>query len=595
MARPLLTLTRQVGRITSTFARNQLGLKLVAGLFALLLGYWGWTVQSPPQDWTGYVNNLFKTIQLLTLQFPTNIDADINGKLQAARFAVPIVAAVATFHVIIGAVTRPMRLALMPQTSGHIIVSGAERLTQAAFEALAARNHEVVVLAAKLDSARRETMEGQGLTVVEVDAMDPAAFPSVNVRKAAAVFLTHDDDLRNLDAAMLALDAMGKRPVGMPPLVLAVLIEDEQLARELDSALDDLSRRNAARFLRLSPEREGLRLELAKVAPAFLKAAPSEPSHILVIGLGGHWQQVLMQLIVSAQDHPETAPRLTLVLDEDEAEEFDAWRDAKPELALVATFDVLLRGKSGAVPADIVAAWQNTGPAPHLVLVLQDDAAAVTTVFGLRRPGNAYGLGRQPILVRRSGPDVLVARLASVGSRHVDLTRIAAFGGQLRAPTIERILNGRDDELARALHAHYLDRSSPAAQGQTDALTAWFDTPENIRDANRSAMAHTPIMLASEGLAMERAQSGAPRFDPSPDMLERFARIEHRRWMADRIDRGWRTGDARNDALRIHPSLVPYEDLSAGEQQKDRDAVQTLLTVLQGAGWQVQPIQRQES
>ena len=589
MSRPIVSITRKVGRFTAYFARNHLGLKLWAGIAALLFGYVGWSLQlnpkGDPMTLVDRVNILFKTMQLVTLQFPTSIDNDINWQLHLARFAVPLVAALATFHVLVGALTRPMRLAMMPQTSRHIIVCGAERLTQAAFETLAARHHDVVFVTSKIDAARRDTMEGQGLTVVEADPADPATFAAVNVRKASALFLTHEDDLRNLDTAMLALGAMGTRPVGMPPLIMAALIDSEPLARELDTALDDLSQRHGARFLRLSPEREGMRLELARYAPALLKGVAKMRSHLLVFGLCGHWQQVLMQLIQSAQDHPDQIPRLSLVLDEDEAEAFGTWTASQPDLALVADITVLDK----AAEAAALEIWRTTGPAPHLVVVLQDGAEAVATALGLRRAGNAYGLEHQPILVRRNGPDVLIGRLGTLGTRHADLARIVAFGGLLRPETIERVLDCKDDELARALHTHYLDRERATPLGSTDAMAEWNRTPDNIRDANRCSMAHAPIMLAWAGLGMERTQSGGTHFQPDSELLEQFPRIEHRRWMAERMARGWRSGPERVDKRRIHDCLVPFEELSEVVRQKDRDAVSTVLAVLQKSGWQIRP------
>lgn len=61
--------------------------------------------------------------------------------------------------------------------------------------------------------------------------------------------------------------------------------------------------------------------------------------------------------------------------------------------------------------------------------------------------------------------------------------------------------------------------------------------------------------------------------------MERLARIEHRRWMADRIDRGWTSGAARDNARLIHPSIRPFDELSAEEQEKDRNAVRALAKI----------------
>ena len=59
----------------------------------------------------------------------------------------------------------------------------------------------------------------------------------------------------------------------------------------------------------------------------------------------------------------------------------------------------------------------------------------------------------------------------------------------------------------------------------------------------------------------------------------RLARIEHRRWAADRIDRGWRFGATRDDDARRHPCLVPWQALDETERRKDLESVRTLLSL----------------
>ena len=47
--------------------------------------------------------------------------------------------------------------------------------------------------------------------------------------------------------------------------------------------------------------------------------------------------------------------------------------------------------------------------------------------------------------------------------------------------------------------------------------------------------------------------------------------------MAERILSGWRYGNPRDDAKKLHPSISPYAELSEPEKQKDRDTVTTAL------------------
>jgi len=68
--------------------------------------------------------------------------------------------------------------------------------------------------------------------------------------------------------------------------------------------------------------------------------------------------------------------------------------------------------------------------------------------------------------------------------------------------------------------------------------------------------------------------------DFSKDEIETLAIIEHNRWMAHRYLHGWDFGTERDDQLKLHPSLIPWEILSESERQKDRDTILRIKTLL---------------
>ena len=44
---------------------------------------------------------------------------------------------------------------------------------------------------------------------------------------------------------------------------------------------------------------------------------------------------------------------------------------------------------------------------------------------------------------------------------------------------------------------------------------------------------------------------------------------------------GWKYGETRNDELKTHPGLVPYEELPDSEREYDRQtAIQTLKLIM---------------
>ena len=72
-------------------------------------------------------------------------------------------------------------------------------------------------------------------------------------------------------------------------------------------------------------------------------------------------------------------------------------------------------------------------------------------------------------------------------------------------------------------------------------------------------------------------------------VIELLARHNHDLWAEQRLSEGWRYGPQRDDEHKLHPDLVPYEDLSDGEKEYDRRAARGTLAAIVALGWQIIP------
>lgn len=79
----------------------------------------------------------------------------------------------------------------------------------------------------------------------------------------------------------------------------------------------------------------------------------------------------------------------------------------------------------------------------------------------------------------------------------------------------------------------------------------------------------------------------------SDDLLELaklLAKNNHEVWARQRLNDGWRLGPVRDDNLKEHPSLVPYEELSESERQYDLIMASELLKAITVLGFHTQKI-----
>lgn len=65
------------------------------------------------------------------------------------------------------------------------------------------------------------------------------------------------------------------------------------------------------------------------------------------------------------------------------------------------------------------------------------------------------------------------------------------------------------------------------------------------------------------------------------ELAEMLSKNTHEVWARTRLEQGWRWGETRDDARKLHPCLIPYEELSEDEKAFDRNtALETIRLIL---------------
>ena len=73
----------------------------------------------------------------------------------------------------------------------------------------------------------------------------------------------------------------------------------------------------------------------------------------------------------------------------------------------------------------------------------------------------------------------------------------------------------------------------------------------------------------------------------SEELIEQIAEDIHIRWMAIRENQGWTYGPERNDQLKHHPSLIPYDKLSEEEKDVDRETAKQAVESIYKLGYEI--------
>lgn len=71
------------------------------------------------------------------------------------------------------------------------------------------------------------------------------------------------------------------------------------------------------------------------------------------------------------------------------------------------------------------------------------------------------------------------------------------------------------------------------------------------------------------------------------ELVEKMAENVHEVWAQSRISQGWTYGAERNDSLKHHPCLVPYNELPEVEKAYDRDTALGTLKLIVKLGFKI--------
>lgn len=72
-------------------------------------------------------------------------------------------------------------------------------------------------------------------------------------------------------------------------------------------------------------------------------------------------------------------------------------------------------------------------------------------------------------------------------------------------------------------------------------------------------------------------------------LAESIARNVHEVWAEGRINDGWVYGPERNEALRTHSCLIPYDELSEEEKEYDRATSRETIKLILKLGFSIEP------
>lgn len=554
---------------------------------AALLGFWGFQItapsSTPPQDpWMANViwSNIFKTLQLLTTQFPSNLPTELPWQLQIARFAMPIFAIWFTAAALLRRFNRPLLAWWEGLRGGHVVLIGTSEATLALARAYHQLGRRFVAIVPPIAGDAVVPIEETGARIVVNNGQWARALHRAAVHRAAAVVALDEDDAATMSLAGALAAANAERAAADSPLTFLVRLGHRELRALMGSQIASAMRQNRVALKLYVRERTVARALLSHYPPDWgLPPGPFD-IHAAIIGLGDMGAELLLQLARTAVP-PAGRRTIITVVDRDADALRQQFLHDHPGLENCAELRFIAADvRASAVRVEDATEWLLAPlPATAIYVCCGNDHANLSMTLGLRRAYAYADAQTVPIFVyQRSGP-VLVEGLPQIHADVFDGLRVVPFGGVEQEADPASLLDEEIDALARLVHEEYLRSRESMGGAATPASLPWAELPDVYRSANRSQADHMLAKLRSLGL---HAVSGAGIAQLAIDerQLDALGEQEHERWCRDRLLAGWTLADKRDDARRHHTDLVPYGALSEAVRDLDRQTIRSLPALL---------------
>ncbi len=142
-----------------------------------------------------------------------------------------------------------------------------------------------------------------------------------------------------------------------------------------------------------------------------------------------------------------------------------------------------------------------------------------------------------------------------------DMDDMVSFGADAQVYTKDMVVRSKLNQIAKTMNDLYVRSSSTSAPD-------WNHLSEFKRQSNIAVADHVPYKLKLLGASS--GQEVGNKYEGLEEETKEFCRrLEHERWSRFHIVNNWKYNPVRNDAVRQHPCLARFEELSLEEQKKD--------------------------
>jgi hypothetical protein len=556
------------------------------------IGYW----KLGCDDCT-FWNRIYFSLQLLFLHAP---EKPTNGPIQIARFLAPggeiigLVLGIAAAAI----VWTDSFLRYSLKYRQHIVVCGLGRKGLQLVRDFRHQRKAVLVIERDKNNPFVELCDQLGAVLMIGDATKKETLHKAYLRETEFLIAACGDDGSNIDIAMRASQIASEQHRAAK-LVCYVHIVDTEL-RELLRQQKLMAAKSGAEIRIFNVFENSARMLLRNYHLDHKRPITDEndprQAHLVIFGFGRMGESVFLQ--ATKLGHFPNGKKLRVtVIDQHAHAKRNRFQIRYP--AFPALCDGDDRTSSSHEPDFIESVAESPAIFEQAKKWCEERDALVTCVVAFDNDSHsmsfALSLWNQlkpyhcPILVRVASGAGLSQLLDDV-KNSVGESGIQGFGKIEDASSAGVVIDDQLNSFARRIHADFIDRRRRGGRDPKDpSMKSWDELDPDLKESNWQQAEHIPFKLRAihcEGYWLDdfvpHRDEVSRKLNASDDRnVVKVAKMEHRRWFAERSLAGWKRGEKKDVVGRTHPDLKPWEELSDSVRQYDFDAVKLIPQLLE--------------
>jgi hypothetical protein len=552
-----------------------------AWLLSLGLGYLGFTHISRDANLSLTVSErVYRTIQLISLE-SGSMEGSHNWALEISRFLLPGLTAFTALQTLSILFMEQVQWLQLWRLKEHCIVCGLGRKGTTFVNNLLANGGRLVVIEKNIDPITANDYRQRGAIVLTGDATDTETLMSARITKAKHLVSLLGQDHENLRIAHMAFQLSKER---QQALTCIIHLASQDLLTLVKRSELTLATSDPFLFETFNTYRRAAN-QIIQRDPGWNSEATSHPSHILLIGMGRLGQNLTLQAGYKWFALNKEKKLIVTVLDRDAEDKTQSLMILQPELKELVEFQPINLDLCMPKSMDqVVEKIDQLESISRVYLCISDSVLSLKITLTLceNPPFNQI-----PFFVRVQKSSGLADLFTKPILGSAENGKLHLFDIYEETCSVDLVMGGSHELLARQLRENYL-RNLNTPEAKDLLALSWDEVPEDEKEANREQASRIYRLLDSQNYGLvPRQHWDARNFSFDKNEQKALAALEHQLWCRWKRANGWQYGEHRDNRLKTNPDLVPWEELSPPERDKNLEFIRALPRLLSDMGFEI--------